>query len=197
MTSDEFKKFWTNRYPDSVPISYTFRHNYPDRWFRIHSLPGSKRYPDNDNDWAIILHRQNTLITDLFGDDPEILLVSGEYHFEDHNESAPFNVVDPFKEFSFTNLDAIDLHKRWPEEYDKGSFFRPMFSKLVWSPGKFNRLLRDVALDSVRVFLVSVNHNTIIVPYDGGIDVILKDRETRDQYKSNYIDWLSERYDGL
>jgi hypothetical protein len=26
MTKDEFKKLWAKRYPEAVPISYTFRH---------------------------------------------------------------------------------------------------------------------------------------------------------------------------
>jgi hypothetical protein len=44
---------------------------------------------------------------------------------------------------------------------------------------------------------MSVDDDTLIAPYDGGVDLILKDKEIRDQYKSKYRNWLSKRDDGL
>jgi hypothetical protein len=197
MTNEDFKKLWTSRYPDSVPISFTFRHDYPDRWFRIHSLPESKRYPDNEDEWTILLHRQNTVITDILGKDSKLLILTGNYHFEGHTELHPIDDVDSIKEFSFNKLDNIDLHKLSPDEYDRGQVFRPIFCDATWSPRKFDNILRDIAQDSVRVFFVSVDSDTLIIPYDGGVDLILKDKPTRDKYKTKYTDWLSKRDDGL
>jgi hypothetical protein len=74
------------------------------------------------------------------------------------------------KGFLFNKLDDIDLH---------------------------DNVLRDVAQDLVRVFFISVDYDTVIVPYDGGVDLILKDKETKDQYRLKYSDWLSKRDDGL
>jgi hypothetical protein len=197
MTKEDFKKLWTNRYPGSEPISYTFRHKYPHRWFRIHSLPDSKRNPDNEDEWTIILERQNSIMTDIFGDGSKILILTGDYHFEGNTELHPIDDVDSIKEFSFNKLDDIDLHKFYPDEYDNGHVFRPIFCDSNWAPHKFDNVLRDIAQDSVRVFSMSVDNDTLIVPYDGGVDLILKDRETRDQYKSKYSGWLSKRNDGL
>jgi len=42
-----------------------------------------------------------------------------------------------------------------------------------------------------------VDKKIIIAPYDGGVDLILKDIETRNIYKQKYSDWLSQREDGL
>jgi len=37
----------------------------------------------------------------------------------------------------------------------------------------------------------------IAAPYDGGVDFILKNNQTRDNFKEKYKEWLSEREDGL
>lgn len=37
----------------------------------------------------------------------------------------------------------------------------------------------------------------IIAPYDGGVDIILKDVETKEYYLSKYCEWISDRVDGL
>jgi len=44
MNKKDFETLWTLNYPDTVPIAHLFKHDYSDRWFRIHSLPDSKRY---------------------------------------------------------------------------------------------------------------------------------------------------------
>jgi hypothetical protein len=40
-----------------------FKRDYSDRRFRIHNLPESKRYAENDAEWKILLSRQNKTIT--------------------------------------------------------------------------------------------------------------------------------------
>jgi hypothetical protein len=193
----DFKALWESRYPGGVPISHTFRHSYPDRWFRIHSLPDSKRYPEDENEWSIILERQNTIITDILGDGSPLFFVSGNYFPEGNNGLHEVDEVDSIKNFTFKTLDHIDLHKLWPHEYRNGDFFRPVFCDLTWLPHKFDHVLRDIALDNVRAFFVAVTSDSLVVPYDGGVDLILMDNETTQQYKSKYSDWLSKREDGL
>ena len=161
-------------------------------------MPDSKRYPENEDEWGIILARQNSLVSDVLGDGCKILLVTGEYIFPEEYETLdPMEDAPSIKDLSFELLDDIDLHQLWPEEYEKGMFLRTWFCASIWSPGKFDALLRDIAEDSVRIFFVSVEEDALIQPYDGGVDLILKDQATRDQYKSKYRDWLSQRDDGL
>jgi hypothetical protein len=197
MTAEQFNIFWTSTYPGILPIAHYFKDEYHDRWFRIHSLPGSKRYADNKEEWDILLGRQNEIITDLLGDNAEILLVTGDYHAEGVTELHPVSKVKSIANISFVSLDHIDLHKLEPLENEKGQVFRPLFSEQIWQHHKFNDLLIDIADDQLKAFFVSIENNCIVAPYDGGIDIILKDTETKDRYKAKFKDWLSAREDGL
>jgi hypothetical protein len=107
MTKEDFQKLWTLNYPDTVPISYLFKHDYTDRWFRIHSLPESKRYPEDENEWQVLLSRQNEIITDLFGLETTILILTGEYNWGDDRQIHITDEEDIFKQFSFVRLDNI------------------------------------------------------------------------------------------
>ena len=121
MTKNEFHKLWALTYPKTVQISHLFKHDYSDRWFRIHSLPQSKRYADNENEWAILLSRQNTIITDLFGLDTNIFLVTGEYDFDNGEKNHIETQQEILKEYSFTQLDTIDLYNLNASGYIKGT----------------------------------------------------------------------------
>jgi hypothetical protein len=197
MTAQQFNAFWSSAYPASLPISHTFKDDYKDRWFRIHSLPGSKRYADNKEDWEILLGRQNEIITDLVGNNAEILFVTGDYYAEGVNELHPISAVKSIATIEFVSLDHIDLHKWDPIDNEAGEVFRPIFSEQTWQAGKFDNLLTDIADDQLKAFFVSIENNCIVAPYDGGMDIILQDTQTKDRYKAKYNDWLSAREDGL
>ena len=197
MTKKEFQERWTLNFPDTVPISHLFKQDYLDRWFRIHSFPEPKRYADNDDEWEILLTRQNEIITDLFGIDLPVLLVAGEYNWGDQRIIHTTEEQEVFKTYSFTQIDNIDLFKLDSEQYDEVDIYRPAFAETVWKPHKHDRLLKEIASDSTRAFFVWFEKILIVAPYDGGVDFILKDTLTRDCYKEKYREWLSGRNDGF
>jgi len=197
MTPEQFKIYWNLTYPGSVPISYLFRHYFHDRWFRIHSLPGSKRYAETPEEWDILLDRQNKIISDLLNGNKNIIIVSGDYSTEEEASAFPIEDLDSISKLKFTPLPAINLHKVIPGEFEKGQIYNPFFTEQTWEENKFDDILTDIAGDQLRAFFLSVENKCIIAPYDGGIDIILKDSITRDKYKLKYKDWLSERPDEL
>lgn len=197
MTKGDFQNLWTLNYPDTVPISYLFKHDYSNRWFRIHSLPESKRYADNEYEWEILLSRQNEIISDLFGIETPIVIVTGEYNWGDNRQIHVIDEEEIFKPYSFVRLDNIKLNNIDPEQYDEPDIYRPAFAQTIWKPNYHDKLLREIANDNTRAFFVSFDKNIIVAPYDGGLDFILKDNQTRDNYKEKYKQWLSEREDGL
>ena len=194
MTKEEFHKLWTLTYPDAVPISYLFKHKYSDSWFRIHSLPESKRYADSDSEWKILLTRQNEIITDLFGFDEPVFLITSVY---DSNYEKPSSLIDAEKDYSFTHFDNIDLYELDSEVWGEGTIYQAAFAETIWNPHQHDKLLREIANDESRAFFVSFDKNVIVAPYDGGVDFVLKDSLRRDFYKNKYRQWLSWREDGL
>ncbi len=197
MTKEGFQKLWSLNYPNTVPISYLFKHDYSDRWFRIHNLPESKRYAENIDEWNILLSRQNEIATDLFGFDTPILIVTGEYNWGDDRPIHITEEEEIFKPFLFTRLDNIELNKIDSEQYDKPDIYRPAFTETIWKLNYHDKLLIEIANDNTRAFFVSFDKNIIVAPYDGGVDFLLKDSLTKDFYKNKYKEWLSDREDGM
>jgi len=197
MTKEDFQKLWTLNYPDTVPVSYLFKHDYLDRWFRIHSLPEAKRYAEDESEWKILLSRQNEIITDLFGLETPILILTGEYNWGDNRQIHITDEEEIFKPFSFVLLDNIELNKIDPEQYDQPDIYRPAFAETIWKLNYHDNLLKEIANDNTRAFFVSFDKNVIVAPYDGGVDFLLKDSLTKDFYKHKYKEWLSDREDGM
>jgi hypothetical protein len=196
MTAEEFKTFWASTYPKTIPVSWCLKYDYPERWFRIHSLPASKRYAANPKEWEILLDRQNKIITKLLGRKSKTIFVTGEYHLEGKKELLPISEVESIKAYSFTKAVPVNLHTLDPEEYEPGQVYKPIFTELTWEKNKFDHLLKEIADDLLKAFFISPSRHCILAPYDGGMDIILKDTSKRDKYKAKYADWLSEREDG-
>lgn len=193
MTPEQFKTYWTKTYPDSYPIDYELKTIFSNRWFRIHSLPDSKRYAENDDEYKIILSRQNRLISDLFQSD-DFIIVIGFYNYD---LSSPLT-DDYFDLDKFHKIDTLALHKIRPDEYQDDEVYYEIYMKPDnWESDKLNDLLTKIADSEIRAMLVNSTKNIIVVPYDGGMDIILPDTKTRDDFKIKYKDWLSSREDGL
>lgn len=197
MTSQQFNDFWASNYPETIPLSHYFKHDYHERWFRIHSLPESKRYADNEEEWNILLTRQNNIISDLLGNSSQLFAVTGEYNYDGKNEIPEFLNKKPFSGIKFTDLDSIDMHKIEPDESDEGTTYRPFIAELTWKQNRYDHILKSIANDERRVFFISVEKKCLIAPYDGGIDFVLESIEIKDAFKTKYKDWLSKREDGL
>ncbi|MDO7848442.1 hypothetical protein Q5H92_18900 [Hymenobacter sp. M29] len=203
MTAVQFDQFWLSRFPHTPPISHYFRHDYGDKWFRIHSLPESKRYANTEAEWETLLTRQNAVITDVLGLDTSILLVTGDYLYDELSaEEVDFTLdsvltLESIAGLPFEPATRTDLHRMDPEEYDSGRIYQPFFCEQIWRPHQFDAVLKDIADDCTRVLFIALERECIAVPYDGGVDLFLPTAEARDTYRTKYQAWLSSREDGL
>jgi hypothetical protein len=189
----EFNKYWELNYPESNPIGYKLRSYYPKRWLRMHSLPESKRYAESEEEYQIILNRQNELISKLIGENSDIIIATGQYEWETTDKLSTEIV-----EYSdFDKVRTIDLHKMYPKEYDENDFFGVYITSDVWRKNNKNELLKNIADDKFRAMFVCPKRNCIVAPYDGGMDIIVDTQEKRDELKIKYKDWISEREDGM
>jgi hypothetical protein len=64
----DFAALWRGWFPDVPPVGHLLRDAYPERWLRVHSLPGSKRYAGTDAEWGELLRRMNAVATDVLGE---------------------------------------------------------------------------------------------------------------------------------
>ena len=193
MTESEFIDYWNKEYPESLPINHELKMIYPDRWFRIHSLPASKRYAENEDEYKIILDRQNQLINELIGKESEIAISFGLYRWDSTNDN--YKKITDFREFQ--KVLRIDLQKERPEDYEDKMYFDVYVKTENWKNGNRNEILKAIADDEIRAMFVSPSKKCVIAPYDGGVDVIVDSSEKRDKLKVKYKDWLSDRADGM
>ena len=202
MNTTPFHIFWDEHYPESVPLGHLLRQDYPGRWFRIHSLPNSKRYADNKKEWKTLLKRQNTLITDLLGTDAEFYLVTGRYYYVDMeiaNLETEYHKFECFRKMDLRESEAINLFERYPKEYgeEDGVHYIPVATVTTWKPGTFDDLLEKIADDETRAIFVGIQRPVIVAPYDGGVDCIVEDAVHVKYCKNAYKNWLSQHELGL
>lgn len=193
MQEKEFIDYWNLNYPDALPINYELKSVYPDRWFRIHSLPESKRYAENEFEYQTILDRQNTLINDLLGENTEIIISFGLYTSALSNDNN--KKLTDFGEFD--RVQTIPLHVVNPTDYEDEYYFDIYIKVDNWLKNANNAILKAIADDEIRAMFICPSKNCIIAPYDGGVDIIVDSTEKRDELKLKYKDWLSEREDEL
>lgn len=200
ITKEDFQFFWKTHYSDIPPIGYLLRNYFfTDRWFRIHSLPDSKRYADNKSEMQTILDRQNILIDDLIGEHSYVLLF---YKICENPTSAVF-----FEIANAIPLDNIRLDLVSPMKFEDECYLIQVIVKKKWVIGDIDNYLEKVAEegriisldsdDSYTLMIIDMELNRIIAPYDSGVDIILSTNEERDIFKAKYKNWLSLNEIGL
>ena len=139
VTQKHFQYFWKDNYKSMPLLGHILREEYfADRWFRIHSLPDSKRYADNDAEMNIILNRQNAIIGDLIGNKQAYLLMF--YAISESPELVRFNHIS-----DIILLENIRLDIALPENYEGECYFVSGFVNKVWEANSIDAYLEKVA----------------------------------------------------
>ncbi len=173
-----FLAFWDARYPEAPPINHFFKACLPTRWARIHSLPDAKRYPDNAQEWAELMRRQDGVIAALIAEGTRLRII------------VNFIEIDNplFKKHDFENI-GVFVDRVAETVYQSFQF------EVEYKPGALDDILIMIATEQVRGFFIGPD--CLISPYDGGVDLILQDEQTCMIFKQRFRDWLSLRADGL
>jgi hypothetical protein len=174
----KFLSHWTALYPETLPISYLFKHRLRTCWARSRSLPDAKRCAETKAEWDILLHRQNTIIDSLIEQGASIRIVI--------NQIASDNYL--FKSF---NLEDIGVFL----DQDSEAAFHCYQFETTWESHTLNPLLSMIAFEDMRAFIMAPD--CLIAPYGGGMDIIFKDPHTCWAFKRQFKDWISKRPDGL
>lgn len=157
-------------------LGWKLRELKPELWFRIHSLPESKRYPEDESEEAILLARHNEIAQDVLGLDSELLLYW--YWLE-----------------SFHGIDGVKT-----EDFEGEGMETTLYSAEIgaWELGKFDKLILAVANDELsQVLFLNPNIGNVYAPYDGGADIFISNQEYKKTLKARYSKWASELESGL
>ncbi|TYB59911.1 hypothetical protein FXF51_32455 [Nonomuraea sp. PA05] len=177
---------WRTRW-DRSPIAYQLRGWYADRWVRFHSLPGSKRYADTDDEYQLILERHHRVL-DEFGTQEGLYVIAAYFEDEEgtvspdprHLGAVPWLTIAPGDESSLAATSKLYA--------SRASFDQPALDPL----------LRGVADGEIfDVIIAPLDLRWLYHPYDGGADVIAPTAHDRDVLKHRYSDWLSTHPAGL
>jgi hypothetical protein len=188
-------KDWEKWFPKCAPVAHHLRAAFSDRWVRFHNLPLSKRYPENENDYAILLDRHNQVLRELNKNRENVIVLSTGYS----NSTSP-DGTQP--EWQATGIKAkawrtIAMHEV-DINFTAPTFWHVFETQTEWLPRAFDPLIRLVADGTVgNIMIVAPDCRWLLHPYDGGMDVILESEAERDRLKKLFAEWLSPRPDGL
>ena len=189
--TERFIAWWCDRYPASPPVGFALRGAYPDRWVRIHSLPGSRRYPGDDADWAELLRRHREVGTHILGTGGRCFVVLAGC-------TPPEEAFAP--ESLLAGIDTRDLvfeAAAAPFEVPLHEPIRVAVAACTWDPDRLEPLLRAKANDEIGpLALVAEMTAEVYAPYDGGADMVLEPSRV-DIARRRFKEWLSPRENGL
>ena len=150
---------------------------------RFHSLPESKRYPESEAEYRIILDRYNAVLGALAMSGSGVTLLTTEFS----ERAVP---CAPPEESSGASW--------WRSVEDDGVFWHVYAEEVVWQQARFDPLIRKVADGATSNLMVcDTECRWIFHPYDGGMDIVLDSTAARDQLRAEFQAWLSPRPDGL
>jgi hypothetical protein len=187
---------WQHKFPGCEPVSYRLRSEFPSRWVRFHSLPESKRYPEDEQEFLTLLSRHNRVLRELIDWYPHcVLLTTGYSDSPDPVRSYDvYNSLDP----TARPWRTLAMHELEGDDLESPNFWHVFSSEWGWKVGQFDAILRLVAVDEIaNVMIVASDCSWLLHPYDGGMDVILESTAARDRLKALFTHWLSSHPFGL
>lgn len=183
MDREALTALWERRWPDTEPVGFELG-RARDVWVRFHSLPESKRYPDDEHEYGIVLERHNTVLDELFAG-AEVYVLTPRWT---GRASAP-------------RMRRDAKHWRtWLQGDDPGcpTYCHVFVERRWWRPVSLDGLLRRVADDREGgVIVADTGLRRLYHPYDGGADVHLATTEERDRLRERHAEWLSPYPNGL
>jgi hypothetical protein len=194
---DHFWSAWQTSFHGCVPLGYRLRVLAHDRWFRVHSLPESKRYPDTDAEYRELLARHNSVGSAMFGARSTVVLVVVRWRWTDEQPSIPDTDIGTPVSFSYVR--AVN-----PQELDvnadavSDAWADVWCAVINWEAGLLDELFRAVADErEAGVLLASHDAEFVFAPYDGGIDLFVPTPLEREEWKERFSHWLSPHAAGL
>lgn len=175
----ELTAVWERTWPGSEPRGFLIG-EHGDRSVRFHSLPGSKRYADNAEEYAEILRRHRAVITLISDDAPveDLVVIAADW--------GPRDLVSGW---SRRRLPAA-----WPwrqfRDADNDGIVTYFWVASRLSSSDLDAVLTAVADDKGSAIVTDTRTSWLYCPYDGGADVVLPSALARDALRDQFPEWL-------
>lgn len=174
----DFQRDWAQFHSTCLPLGWMLRGRVGSPWVRFHSLPGSKRYADNQAEREIILSRAYALGDALLGVDQCCWIIEAEAG----DPSAP-------NEAALSGAESAD-----PDETVWTFYAR----RERWRTGAHDAKLLSIADDEPRrAIWMKVDDGSVFAPYDDGFDLFPTSWEAVSRLRAQWPDWLSIHSAGL
>ncbi len=187
MTSEQIAAAWKACFGLVGPCGFLCREAHLDLWVRIHSLPESKRYPENEADRVEILRRHNTVASVILGENADCIVFAAQFGCLPEIDGGTLVGIGDLR---FAHVPALSISE------GEGSiqFFA---AQTVWCFGVFDDLILAAAENSIGpILFANLNTGTAYSPYDGGADLFLTSTSGVKSAKDSWRPWLSLRADG-
>jgi len=194
---EAFDRMWHSRRPNDRPIGNELRGSASSTWVRFHSLPGSKRYADNQAEYDELLSRHHTLISELsaIAGTPANDLRAVTPSFSD--SPRPVDRNDALA----AAMPSAAYWKTLPQDLsdpDDQYWIHLHLTKTSMLAKDLRELLLLVAdFGTGEVVLCPPTLDWLYHPYDGGCDVIAPDRAAVELLRTRHADWLPNDPSGL
>jgi hypothetical protein len=184
---------WERWFPGCEPLAHHLTVVFPARWVRFHSLPESKRYPEEPAEYATVLERHNRVLGLLAARGETVaLLTTGWSDTTEPVRCQPELVeLDP----QARPWRTVAMHRQPDNAFMEPTFWHVFASARQWTPGVFDPLVRLVAQEVLENLIVAaLDCRWLFAPYDGGMDVLVESRAARDGLANRHPQWLAPEW---
>ncbi len=179
MNATDLETIWQSRFPGVLPVADELKYICASGWVRFHSLPKSKRYPEDTDEERIIMNRHNTILDAIWPHSSPLVVIQTAY-------SSSSKDIPGFEEPGWTFWKTFDPFG------DADSWWHLYFQEQIWQPGVFDQLILQVAHEKVfNLMVLDGAADVLYHPYDGGLDLIFADPENIPPLRFHFADWLS------
>ena len=187
VNSDKLSELWASNLSACDPVAENIKYFYPDEHQRYYTLPEAKRYADNAEEKEIILFRYNALLDEISNSHGSRIIVilpsSGNLSHEELTQS-----IGGIDDLMYWKTIDIDPDESNPAMKDYRQLY---FKSLTWNSGLLNELMEKVSEEeNWGVIIAPEDFSYLYLPYDGGIDLIIRSPEERAALSAKYSDWF-------
>lgn len=180
----DFGRWMRGHFGTTPPVGHRLREAHPERWLRLHSLPGSKRYAEDDAERAEIRRRAWAAASELFETGKPVWLVARSFEVD----------VSPTDSESRPASTRVEF----PDPADDETIVA-FVARTTWPDADFERWIDAIADDGPwRAVWFAEATGEAFAPYDGGFDLVLASAERAEALRRVFPpDWFPSRADGL